>query len=183
MEILGLLAQGNGQVVLREDMLDEHSSDEGVTRAVSILRKTLKKVGSEKDYIETIPKRGYRLLVSVSSSYLVEDDKPEQSSTKSAQTASLAVLAFIDLSENQDQGYLSDGVSEEIINALVRLPFLRVTGRTSSFSFKDTNTKVREIANALNVSHILEGSLRRHKDRIRITAQLIEAQNDKHLWS
>ncbi len=181
MEILKQLAENSGQVVLREKMLDEYGSDEGITRAISILRKTLKRVGEDQQYIETIPKRGYRLVVPVT-----ERSNNKQSvepTLQAPQTASLAVLAFLDLSEKQDQAYLSDGISEEIINALVRLPFVRVVGRTSSFSFRGTKTNVREIADILKVTHVLEGSVRKHGDRMRITAQLIEANTDKHLWS
>lgn len=180
-EILGQLAAGKGQVVLREQMLDKHGSDEGITRAISILRKTFKKISSDQQYIETIPKKGYRLLVSVTE----KNDPVGLASpvSQDTQMTTLAVLAFIDLSEKQDQEFLSDGISEEIINALVRLPFLQVTGRTSSFSFKGTNKNVRDIAKTLNVSHVLEGSLRKHGDRLRITVQLIEAQSDRHLWS
>jgi len=181
MEILGQLAESAGNVVLRDHMLDEHGSDEGITRAISVLRKALKAVGADSQYIETIPKRGYQLVVPVSDSQEVAN-YPEIA-TQPPQAASLAVLPFIDLSKNQDQGYLSDGVSEEIINALVRLPFLHVCGRTSSFSFKGTKTNVRTIAAALNVSHVLEGSVRKHGERLRITAQLIEAAKDKHVWS
>lgn len=181
MEILCLLAESAGNVVLREDMLDEHGSDEGITRAISVLRKSLKKVGVDTQYIETIPKRGYRLVAPLLDQ--VDTTSSPELEPQTPLAASLAVLPFIDLSMNRDQGYLSDGVSEEIINALVRLPFLHVSGRTSSFSFRGTNTNLRTIAAALNVTHILEGSVRKHDERLRITAQLIEASNDKHVWS
>lgn len=129
MEILGQLAESAGQVVLRNDLLDEHGSDEGITRAISILRKSLKKVGCDKTkYIETIPKRGYRLIVSVVDSDPASTAVAQEPVTQPAYLASLAVLPFLDLSENQDQAYLSDGVSDEIINALARLSFLRVSG-------------------------------------------------------
>lgn len=180
-EILSQLAESAGQVVLRESMLDEHGSDEGITRAISILRKSFKRVGNDIKYIETIPKRGYRLIAAVST--IAKDGLSKDSSGTSQDIISIAVLAFVDMSENQDQGYLSDGVSEEIINALVQLPFLRVSGRTSSFSFRGANTKVSEIAEALSVSYVLEGSVRKYGDRLRITAQLIEAQGDDHVWS
>ncbi len=183
MEILGQLAKSAGQVVLRNDLLDEHGSDEGITRAISILRKSLKKVGCDKTkYIETIPKRGYRLIVSVVDSNQMFALSEQESTQQPSYLASLAVLPFLDLSENQDQAYLSDGVSDEIINALAGLSFLRVSGRTSSFSFRGTATKLADIAAALNVSHVLEGSVRKYGNQLRIGTQLIDVAKDKHIW-
>jgi TolB-like protein len=96
---------------------------------------------------------------------------------------SLAVLPFADLSESHDQEYLADGLAEEIINQLAQLPALRVVGRTSSFSFKGRNEDLRAIGEKLGVTHLLEGSVRRAGDQLRITAQLIRADDGSHLWS
>lgn len=97
--------------------------------------------------------------------------------------ASIAVLPFADLSPDSDQGYFSDGVSEEILNVLARIEGLRVASRTSAFAFKNSQQRIPEIASELRVRHILEGSVRRAGDTIRITAQLIDAQTDEHLLS
>jgi TolB-like protein len=96
---------------------------------------------------------------------------------------SVAVLPFADMSPDGDQEYFGDGITEEILNTLVQLPELRVPARTSSFSFKGKNLPVGEIAKQLGVAHILEGSVRKSGDRVRITAQLIDARTDKHVWS
>ena len=96
---------------------------------------------------------------------------------------SVAVLPFADLSQGQDQEWFADGLTEEILNALARLPELKVTARTSSFEFKNTNIDVSEIANRLGVAHIVEGSVRRIGDDLRVTAQLIRAKDGFHLWS
>ena len=96
---------------------------------------------------------------------------------------SIAVLPFVDLSQAKDQEYFCDGISEEILDALARVEGLRVVARTSSFSFKGKNADVGEIAQKLNVQNVLEGSLRREGNRIRITAQLINARNGFHIWS
>ena len=98
-------------------------------------------------------------------------------------TPSIAVLPFVDMSPNGDQEYFGDGIAEELINELVRLDGLRVAGRTSSFSFKGTNENLSAIAEALNVATILEGSIRKDGDRVRITAQLINVADGKILWS
>ena len=96
---------------------------------------------------------------------------------------SIAVLPFADLSQDQDQQYFTDGLSEELLNLLVRVDDLRVASRTSSFAYRGSTLGIPEISKALNVGHILEGSVRKDGDRIRITAQLIEAGTDAHLWS
>ena len=96
---------------------------------------------------------------------------------------SIAVLAFADLSPDGDQEYFSDGISEELLNRLATIPELRVISRTSAFSFKGTDTAIPTVAEQLNVAHVLEGSVRRVGNRVRITAQLIEARSDSHVWS
>jgi len=96
---------------------------------------------------------------------------------------SVAVLPFADLSQLQDQEWFTDGLTEEILNSLARLPELQVTARTSSFEFKNTNTDIGEIASKLGVAHVVEGSVRRIGDRLRVTAQLIRARDGFHLWS
>ncbi|PYI95863.1 MAG: hypothetical protein DME98_15120, partial [Verrucomicrobia bacterium] len=96
---------------------------------------------------------------------------------------SIAVLPFVDMSQAKDQEYFCDGISEEILDTLAKVDGLRVVARTSSFSFKGKNADVGEVANKLNVENVLEGSLRREGNRIRITAQLINARDGFHLWS
>ena len=96
---------------------------------------------------------------------------------------SLAVLPFVDLSQAKDQEYLGDGLAEEIINQLAQLPALRLVGRTSSFSFKGKDDDLRTIGSKLGVAHLLEGSVRKSGDRIRITAQLVAASDSSQLWS
>lgn len=96
---------------------------------------------------------------------------------------SIAVLAFANVSADPAQDYFSDGMSEEILGALAKSPELRVISRSSSFSFKDTNLDVPTIAKQLGVAHILEGSVRKSGNQVRISAQLIDAATDSHLWS
>jgi TolB-like protein len=103
--------------------------------------------------------------------------------TPGAREASIAVLPFVDMSAERDQEYFGDGLSEEILNLLAGIDGLRVTGRTSSFAFKGTNTSIPEIGRSLGVAHVLEGSVRRAGDQLRITAQLVEAETGFHLWS
>jgi TolB-like protein len=101
----------------------------------------------------------------------------------SATAASIAVLPFENMSADVENGFFADGISEELLNVLAGIEGLTVASRTSSFTFKDTNTPVPEIARQLGVQHVLEGSVRKQGDRVRITAQLIHAATDAHLWS
>jgi TolB-like protein/tetratricopeptide (TPR) repeat protein len=96
---------------------------------------------------------------------------------------SVAVLPFLDMSEKKDQEYFSDGLTEELIGLLTKDPDLRIPARTSSFYFKDKRTSIGDIAKALHVAHILEGSVRKSGDRLRVTAQLIRVDNGYHVWS
>ena len=96
---------------------------------------------------------------------------------------SIAVLPFVNMSSDPEQEYFADGISEELLNLLARVPTLRVISRSSAFSFKGKDVNIPDVARQLNVAHVLEGSVRKSGDRIRITAQLIEARSDTHLWS
>ena len=107
----------------------------------------------------------------------------EVSSANGPAIRSIAVLPFINMSSDQEQEWFSDGLTEEILNALARTPDLLVAARTSSFKFKGSGEDVPTIASALGVAHVLEGSVRRDRDRLRVTAQLIRASDGFHLWS
>src|SRR5262245_54724182 len=107
------------------------------------------------------------------------DVAPAVKNTKTA----IAVLPFTNLSADKDQEYFSDGLTEELLNVLAKNPKLQVTSRTSAFSFKGTKTNIKTTTEQLNVTHILEGSVRKAGDQLRVTAQLIEVASDSHLWS
>jgi TolB-like protein/cytochrome c-type biogenesis protein CcmH/NrfG len=96
---------------------------------------------------------------------------------------SIAVLPFVNMSSDPEQEFFSDGISEELLNLLAQIPELQVAARTSSFSFKDQNLEIPEIAERLKVAHVLEGSVRKAGNQVRITAQLIRADDGFHMWS
>jgi TolB-like protein len=124
---------------------------------------------------------------SFSGSHAAMHEKPHRpendSDPISAPHKSIAVLPFTDLSPTHDQEYFSDGMAEEILNALAKVKDLKVAGRTSSFSFKGKNDDLRVIGKALTVANVLEGSVRKQGEKVRITAQLIQAEDGYHLWS
>ncbi len=103
--------------------------------------------------------------------------------TESVAPKTIAVLPFVNMSDDSEQEYFSDGLSEELLNLLAQIPELRVTSRTSAFSFKGKDATIAEVGRTLDVEHVLEGSVRRSGDTIRITAQLINVSTDTHVWS
>ena len=106
---------------------------------------------------------------------------PPSSTTPFATDASIAVLPFVNMSADKKQEYFADGISEELLNLLAQVPELRVIARTSSFSFKGKDVEIAEIARRLNVANVLEGSVRRSGDKLRITAQLVRASDSSHM--
>jgi TolB-like protein/DNA-binding winged helix-turn-helix (wHTH) protein/cytochrome c-type biogenesis protein CcmH/NrfG len=131
------------------------------------------------------------LLLSLSVAFLFWENQQREPSTGNQaalnevreESRSLVVLPFTDLSPGGDQEFFADGITEELTNLLSHLPDLRVISRTSAFTLKGQNATMAEIAAMLNVSHVLEGSVRVDGGRLRVTAQLIEATTDSHLWS
>ena len=114
--------------------------------------------------------------------YVLEDNQ-DSTVDPDARGKSIAVLPFVNMSADPDQEYFADGISEELLNTLVRFENLRVVGRTSSFSFKNSDADLKEIGERLGVDVILEGSVRTAGDRVRITAQLVDAKDGIHRWS
>ena len=117
------------------------------------------------------------------SAWVVDTGASETRHAVQADAASIAVLPFVDMSPGKDQEYFADGMSEELLNLLAQLPKLHVIARTSSFSFKGKEADIATIARTLNVAHVLEGSVRKSGDTVRITVQLIRASDSTHLWS
>lgn len=110
-------------------------------------------------------------------------EAPNQNGSLTPPGKTIAVLPFVNMSSDPEQEFFSDGISEEILNSLSKVKELQVAGRTSSFAFKGKNQDLRMIGETLGVGHILEGSVRKSGDQVRITAQLIQVDNGFHLWS
>ena len=242
MDLLVYLAKSGGDVVSTDDIITNVWAGVAVTNdslyfSMSQLRKALDDGNGGASLIETLPKRGYRLMAQVeysedssevspdidtptseSSSLRGEtpaapavpgrkqrwvglrvaafvliviaavnwfDSESEQANEPAAQAvaSSIAVMPFVDLTPETDYTYFSDGITEEILNRLTRVQGLRVAARTSSFSFKFKESDIIEIGSALGVGSVLEGSVRKEGDRVRISAQLIDATTGFQLWS
>jgi len=185
MQTLVYLAQHPGQVISREQFFKSVwqglvVNEEALSRAISLLRTALDDDAHAPKFIQTIPGAGYRLIAEP---LMTKGQKDSLSSAGGIQKNSIAVLPFVNLSNDPDNEYFSDGISEEILNVLAQVKRFKVVGRTSSFAFKDRNEDLREIGNTLGVAHVLEGSVRKAGARVRITAQLIKTDDGYHLWS
>jgi TolB-like protein/Flp pilus assembly protein TadD len=113
----------------------------------------------------------------------IASEETKTAATNVVSDKSIAVLPFTDMSEKKDQEYFADGMAEEILDTLAKVPSLKVIGRTSSFQFKGRNEDLRAMGKGLGVAYVLEGSVRRSVDRVRVTAQLIDTRDGAHLWS
>jgi TolB-like protein/Tfp pilus assembly protein PilF len=187
MDVLVYLAQNAPEPVLVSELIEEIWSprivgDENVKVTVNLLRKALGDDARYPVYIETIPKRGYRLIAPVSR-LVDKTDSRDMLAYPVDHRPSIAVLPFVNMSDDATNEYFSDGISEEILNTLVKTNTLPVIARTSSFQFKNRNLNIQQIAAELGVTHVLEGSVRKAGDDIRITAQLADAETGIHLWS
>lgn len=185
MQTLAFLAAHPGRVIPREEFFDSVwrgrvVNEEALSRAISLLRSALEDSAQSPRFIQTIPGVGYRLIAPVAG---LRQAQRATLPISELHGNSIAVLPFVNLSEDPANEYFSDGVSEEILNVLTQVKRFKVVGRTSSFAFKDKNKDLREIGTALNVTHLLEGSVRKADTRVRVTAQLIKADGGFHVWS
>lgn len=180
MEVLVCLAEHAGETLPKETLFhtvwpDTFVTDDVLTHSISELRRAFEDDAREPHIIQTIPKRGYRLVAPVSTAVVA--------AAAGATRDSIAVLPFVNLSADPENEYFTDGITEEIINALAQIKDLHVVARSSAFSFKGKHIDPRVVGEQLNVRTILEGSVRRADNRLRIAAQLINAADGYHLWS
>ena len=154
---------------------------DGIKREHEIDRdeSTPNKKGKALDYVTIIGVILVVVFFGFFSARTADDDPP----VAIASNASVAVLPFVNMSDDKDNEYFSDGLTETLLHMLTQVPDLKVAARTSSFAFKDQNRSIQDIAQALGVAHVLEGSVQRVGDRVRITAQLIRAADGFHVWS
>jgi TolB-like protein/Tfp pilus assembly protein PilF len=176
--LLQVLLDADGQVVSKTNLMERAwagmSVEEGnLTVQVAALRKALGRRSDNSEWIATVARVGYRLWV---------EDAQAPRETPSA-LPSLAVLPFHNLSDDVKQDYFADGIVDDLITALSRFKTFAVTSRNSSFVYKGRAVDVREIGRELGVRYVLEGSVRRSENRLRVTAQLVDATSAAHLWA
>lgn len=189
-DVLCFLLGNSGRVVSKDELFkavwpDVTVTDESLTRCVSDIRLALGDV--EQRIIKTVPKRGYLVAVAVGNGGPAELSVTDPPSVVRrpdlSESPSVAVLPFSNLSGDAAQEYLSDGITEDIINGLSYFSDLSVIARNSSFSYKGRAIDVRQVGQQLGVRYLVEGSVRRTGDRIRITAQLVDAQTGIRRWT
>jgi TolB-like protein/DNA-binding winged helix-turn-helix (wHTH) protein/Tfp pilus assembly protein PilF len=205
MEVLKYLLGHPLKVCTREEILNavwgrSIVSDDVLSQAISELRKAFNDDFHSPAVLETIPRSGYRLLlepITRKTSYRVwywpvifamaaiaiflvylYTTRPQELARQT-----IVVLPFVNMSDDAANEYFSDGISEELLNLLAKIPELRVISRSSAFYFKGKDVKFGDLARELNATYIIEGSVRKAGNQVRITAQLIEARTDTHLWS
>ena len=157
--------------------------ENNLNQVVSALRRALGDGSGERRFIVTVPGRGYQFVAPVRITTATEAPVEAMAPAQTAPRRSVAVLPFVNMTGDTAKEYFSDGMAEELIHILARIPGLKVPSRTSAFAYKGRNLDVREIARDLDVSTILEGSVRSAGERIRVTAQLIDGASGFHLWS
>jgi adenylate cyclase len=184
--VLRVLVQRAGTPVSKDDLFslvwtDTAVSDDALTSCIQELRKALEDDAKQPRFIETRHRRGYQFVAQ-----LTEVTAPEPSAaaaTAPPPVSTIAVLPFLDMSPGRDQDYLCEGLAEELINALTHIDGLRVASRTASFQFRTAGADVREVGRQLGVGTLLEGSVRKAGNRLRVTVQLIEVASGYHRWS
>jgi TolB-like protein/Flp pilus assembly protein TadD len=202
MRLLVCLAEHAGDVVSVEQLLDQVWKDVVVTpdsvyQAIAMLRRVIGDDAKDPNYIANVLRRGYRLVAPVSpwldAPLASDEDLPTVAAASYPPRAtaiaagprdeSIAVLPFADMSESRDQGYFADGMAEELLTLLAKVPGLRVIGRTSCSRFKDERQDLRTIGNLLGAAYVVEGSVRKSGNRLRVTVQLIDTHDGSPLWS
>ncbi len=184
-ELLVALVERAGQLVSKVELLDLVwpglvVEENNLQVQISTLRKIL-----GPDAITTLAGRGYRFTLPIDSVDLPQKSLSSEKTGPATpeQTPSIAVLPFVNLSDDVANEYFADGLSEELINVLSKIRGLRVVSRTSAFSFKGVKADIPTVARKLNVTAVLEGSVRKVGSRVRIAAQLVQVASDSHLWS
>jgi TolB-like protein/Tfp pilus assembly protein PilF len=177
-ETLLVLAASGGRVVEKDELIktvwpDTFIEEGGLARNISALRKVLGEDADGIDYIETIPRRGYRFIAPVSETH--GDSMPA--------TRSLAVLPLVNLSGDPSEDFFADGMTDELISYLLKIDSLHVSSRTSVMNYKGAGKPLRDIARELDVTWVVEGTVLQSGGRVRISVRLIDGATEKHLWA
>jgi TolB-like protein len=181
-EVLRYLVENAGRLVSKDELIEAiwpnvNVADGSLARCVSDVRQALD--DDAQRFIKTVPRRGYRFDAAVS----LLADKPKQPTPALPHKPSIAVLPFLNMTGDSEQDYFADGIVEEIITALSRMHWLFVIASNSSFIYKGRAVDMMQVGRELGARYVLEGGVRRTANRVRITAQLIDASTGAHLWA
>lgn len=184
-DVLKMLVSHAGSPVSKGELFasvwpDIAVTDDALSTCVQELRRVLGDDAKHPQFIETRHRRGYQFIAAVSRE---QPQQPAVAARTERAISSIAVLPFADMSPEHDQEYLCEGLAEELINALTQIDGLRVAARTASFQFRGKGEDIRAVGEQLNAETLLEGSVRKSGDRLRVTVQLIEVASGHHRWS
>jgi TolB-like protein len=189
-DLIVYLVQNRDRVVTKDELLDavwggRIVSESALTTRINAVRRAVGDSGEAQAVIRTIQRRGFRFIAEVRDEGAPMRDAPalEAAALALPDKPSIAVLPFLNLSGDPDQEYFADGMIEEIITALSRIRWLFVIARNSSFTYKGQAIDVKQVGRELGVRYLLEGSVRKASGRVRIAAQLIEAETGRHVWA
>jgi adenylate cyclase len=191
-DLLDYLIRNRGHVVSKDDLIStiwqgRIVSDAALTTRLNAARTAIGDSGEEQRLIKTLPRKGFRFVGSVleqqESASTEAPEEPRRPVLTPPDKPSIAVLPFANLNDDPKQAYLADGIVEDIITELSRFSWLLVIARNSSFQYKGKATDMRQVGRELGVRYVLEGSVRRAGDRIRVSAQLIDAATAAHRWA
>ena len=195
-DLLLYLVENRDRMVSRDELNERiwkgrFVSDASLSTCIKLARQAIGDNGKRQDYIRTVPRRGFRFVGSVEVRGpsrrailpAVTDRAAKSAGLTPPDKPSVAVLSFESMSDDPEQEYFADGVAEDIITSLSKLPELLVIARNSSFTYKGRAVKVQAIAEQLGVRYVLEGSVRKAGNRVRISAQLIDCTTGGHLWA
>lgn len=188
-DLLLFLVENRDRVVSKDDLVakiwdNRPISDSALNSRINAVRKALQDDGKAQRLIRTVPRKGFRFVGECAE---VAPAAPPAAARLPAAAASdrpaIAVLAFQNMSDDEEQEYFCDGISEDILTALSKVRWFFVIARNSSFTYKGRNVHIRQIAEELRVRYVVEGSVRKAGDRVRISAQLNDAATESHIWA
>ncbi|QOZ28531.1 winged helix-turn-helix domain-containing protein [Bradyrhizobium sp. CCBAU 51753] len=186
LRLLEALVGSPGQTLTKTELMQAAWGDTAIEESnlsvqIAALRKQLGPISEGGDWITTVPRVGYRFVGLPAREPMESTAEPKALSAEHRPW--IAVLPFVNLSGEREQEYLADGITEDIITALTRFRWLFVIARNSSFAYKDRSLDAKQIAQELGVEYLIEGSVRKSGQRMRISAQLVEATSRKHIWA
>ena len=190
-DLLVYLLRNRGRVVSKDDLIDavwggRIVSDSTLTSRLNAARKAVDDTGASQRVIRTVPRRGVRFIGEVSEESDPAADAeaaPVNVEPPTAARLSIVVLPFVNLSNNPEEQYFADGITGELTTDLSRIPDMLVISRNTAFTYRNKPVDTRQIGRELGVRYVLEGEVHRSENRVRVTAQLIDAETDTHLWA